>query len=139
MFSWLISLLSGRQSVPSPVLLPQAPVLEGEICGPINSNRPRCPFYGFVGVSEIFVDNQGDACGLARGHSSCVMETKGKAPSWEGCRTFNHMQNAPRILELQQTGRVFPTELCPEGQTTWDGLSLGKWWELVMGRERHSA
>ena len=37
---------------------------EGELLARV-ATRPPCPFYGFVGMMGVFVDNHGNACGIA--------------------------------------------------------------------------
>ncbi len=94
--------------------------------------RPRCPFYGFVGMGGIFMDNEGNACGVAGGHRPCAMEMERKAPDWTSCEHFNHVGNREQIEHTLDYCKIFPKELCPKGSPTWEGVSLRGWYSLVM-------
>jgi hypothetical protein len=104
---------------------------EGELLA-YAANRPPCPFYGFVGMVEMFVDNKGNACGLAGGHHPCAMEMVSEKPNWKECKRFNHEKNLENIANALDHCKIFPDELRPPNASEWDGVSLRGWYQLIM-------
>lgn len=94
--------------------------------------RPRCPFYGFVGMAQMFVDNHGNACGAAGGHRPCAMEMAREKPDWNKCTRFNHDGNRKNIQNVLDHWRIFPDELRPPNSSGWGGVSLRGWYQLIM-------
>ena len=94
--------------------------------------RPRCPFYGFVGMAGMLVDNHGNGCGVAGGHRPCAMETAHETPDWNECGRFNYSENRRYIEQALDRCKIFPEELKPNGSISWEGVSLRGWYQLIM-------
>ncbi len=107
---------------------------EGELLARV-ATRPPCPFYGFVGMMGVFVDNHGNACGIAGGHRPCAMEMDSETPDWKKCTRFNHDENLRKIRHAFDRCKIFPEELRPKNASSWEGISLRvwyQWYQLIM-------
>ncbi|MDP2650130.1 MAG: hypothetical protein Q8P16_01035 [bacterium] len=96
------------------------------------TTRPPCPFYGFVGMGGMFVDNHGNACGAAGGHRPCSMKMDNETPDWNKCVRFNNDKNRETISQVLDQCKIFPDELLPPNTPAWDGVSLRGWFQLIM-------
>ena len=88
--------------------------------------RPKCPFYGFNGVSGIFFDTEGNQCGAkTSSHAPCQMEINRDTPNWSKClfNTERHRRDLRKILD----NRIFPKEFQPPGAKSWEGITLKQW------------
>lgn len=99
---------------------------------PPMSSRPPCPFYGFVGMAGMLIDNKGNACGIAGGHRPCKMETGGNAPNWKRCVYYNHGDSPNDLIEKLEHVRVFPEELVPRGTRGWSGIPFSEWYGRIV-------
>ena len=96
------------------------------------TTRPRCPFYGFVGMGGMFLDNHGNACGAAGGHRPCAMKINGETPGWNKCTRFNNDENRETISKVLDQCKIFPDELLPPNTRSWEGVSFRGWFQLIM-------
>jgi hypothetical protein len=99
----------------------------------LESERPRCPFYGFLTVYGGMRDIQDNRCGLATSLYPCEMEQGGNVVNWDKC-PFN-IGHVREEIEGMGEFRVFPDELnSPQGG--WSpGISLKGWIEhLLQGK-----
>jgi len=112
---------------------------EGEyISSPKATSRPKCPFYGFIGMKMpilMFVDNNGNACGLEFSHKPCTMEMSGDKPNWSTCKRFNHEGLTSGLEKVMDTCSIFPSELKPPKDSGWTGVSLRGWYNLFVAKE----
>ena len=114
-----------------------APPLEGEVM----PKRPRCPFYGMMGMIEtkILLDAKGNACALTcmhkDSHSPCAMEMVGLTPDWDVCETWNHEDSKKAVSAILKTFIAFPSKSTAEGFKEWSGVSAKTWFKHVMGRD----
>lgn len=99
----------------------------------VDPKRPARPFYGFVRVMTVLMDNEGNACGVAGGHKPCAMEMSHQTPDWRKC-PWNNGENQTNIERALDLCTIFPKELEPSGSSEWRGLRLCEWHELVMHR-----
>ena len=107
------------------------PVQEAEI----SAHRPKCPFYGFVGMAGTMMDSKGNACALTMAHRPCPMEQQdGQAPCWDGCIRWNNDRNREALGRFLSSAQVFPDELAPKDGSSWKGISGTDWFRRVMGR-----
>ncbi len=95
--------------------------------------RPACPFYGFVRMATLLMDNCGNACGVAGGHSPCAMEMNHQAPDWKKC-LWNNEGNARNVGLALDLCTIFPEEMRPPNAAEWKGLLLREWFNLIMNR-----
>jgi len=110
----------------------EAQTAESEVIPPYEG--PKCPFYGFVGCGNFYMENKGNACALTGEHRPCRMETAGDAPEWDKCPVFNHEKNAPAVAKLMDDITVAPDAFWPKGASSWPGMQLRTWFEHVMNR-----
>lgn len=95
------------------------------------TTRPPCPFYGFVGMQGILIDNHGNGCGIAGGHRPCAMEMSGRAPRWKECQ-FNNDAAREMLIQAFDVCKIFPDELRPPHTPDWAGVSLRGWFQLIL-------
>ncbi len=75
------------------------------------------------------MDNHGNACGIAGGHTPCGMEMNSLTPEWKKCKRNNSENGA--ILEFALDNcQIFPSELCPPAVQSWKGIRLRTWYDL---------
>lgn len=96
------------------------------------TTRLPCPFYGFIGVMGMLVDNRGNACGITGEHRPCAMEMNGETPSWKNCRHSNNREIGAMLTQAFDHCRIFPCELRPPNARDWDGISLRGWFQLIV-------
>lgn len=119
--AWVMEQLRGAEAV----------VLQEEA----SAHRPKCPFYGFVGMAGAMMDSKGNACALTMAHRPCPMEQQdGQAPCWDGCIRWNNDRNREALGRFLSSAQVFPDELAPKDGSSWKGISGTDWFRRVMGR-----
>ena len=104
----------------------------GEIIPP--HKGPKCPFYGFFGFKNSFIDNEGNACALTGEHKPCQMEASGNVVNWDNCPE-NSEENIPELKRIMEEVIIMPEVFWPDGNPTWSGMDFSVWFEYVMGRD----
>ncbi len=99
----------------------------------VRATRPACPFYGFVRLATVLMDNRGNACGVAGGHRPCAMEMNSRTPDWRQC-PWNNAGNQTNIELALDFCTIFPDEMRPPNVPEWEGLRLREWYELFKQR-----
>ncbi len=96
------------------------------------TERPRCPFYGFAPDGKYLMDMRQNNCGLLMPIlKPCKMETTGSAPELSQCQ--NCKIGETQWNEMLWDYVVFPDELQPEdGGLT--GVPFGIWAEITGSR-----
>lgn len=121
LFDWLKRLLPKKQKQE----LPPMPVFK--------KLRHKCPFYGFVGLGGIFIDQNGNQCAfIVDSFSPCSMEMNGEIPNWSKC-SFNGREGRQIIEKINARCIIFPKEFHPENCPSWEGVPFKYWFSYVMG------
>jgi hypothetical protein len=95
--------------------------------------RPPCPFYSFSYQGIIFMDSEGNQCGMnQKTIGPCYMELQGQKPSWTKC-SLNRGPFGEKDLKAAEKIKVFPKEFYPPNLNGWGGISMRDWLEHILG------
>ena len=100
----------------------------------LSRDTPRhpCPFYGFdTPFPGVMLDQNGNKCALKDGYKPCHMEMSRQKPAFANC-SYNTSDNREKLAKVEQSVKVFPDELRPPDQSSWEGVSLKQWTEHVL-------
>lgn len=101
----------------------------------LQTQRTKCPFYGFYLFREILADQNGNQCPFKDGYFPCHMELAQQKPDWTRC-SYNDSDNAKNIESFLDKTRIFPDGLHPQEVSTWTGIHLRDWYNhIVSGQE----
>ncbi len=95
-----------------------------------NKLRPACPFYGFATGHYALIDSGGNQCPLIEGHAPCGRLADGQEPNWQECK-LNVPSYEGSLEYYVRTARIFPEELRPRSEASWEGIPLQVWYDHI--------
>lgn len=96
--------------------------------------RPPCPFYGFDGETNFFIDTSGNQCAMTGTYTPCQREMENLRPCWKEC-ALNTAENRKNLKEISKIIRVFPDDFQPPKALEWEGVSLKKWMRYFKNKK----
>jgi len=98
----------------------------------VETQRYKCPFYGFAMGMGFLADQNGNQCPLLTDrYSPCHMEIRGQLPEWRKCY-LNVVTNKKPIEKMINSLQIFPSEFMPKGKSSWEGIKFKDWYNYIM-------
>lgn len=89
-----------------------------------------CPFFGFVKDGRILREDNLPICGFV-GTRLCLLAICKMTPDWRR-RGFNNKNNAEKLGDWFENGKVIAEKFRPPGCDNWGGMSFADWFNFVM-------